>query len=260
MTPRESWSFYHFDRHCYECRQCYDPYAVYKRTAYLCAKGEALARDMATLVHMRNGFIYETLPDRYAEPDRVEVPYGYYRFAKGQLRVFEKKAHHQHRRRRSHKPIVELEQDLDQLNLEERRREDRYYAERLREDALRSEKGYEKARSQSHPHPSERAEIIVNHTPRSTEQEDEKSKRRRHRHSADYRREEEKLGRREKEYHHEEKLDGKEKAYRFEERYPKEKRHRRVENVDVEIVTNGGEKKYRTEIRKPDKHTKGYHY
>lgn len=241
-TETEAWSFYWFETHCRECRQCRDPYAVYKRGDHLCSKGEILARDMAIHVYMREGEIYERVSSSPQDPDRVEIPHNYH-YLQGQLKAIEKME--RRARRHSRRPVV----DVDQAPLrrsDERHREDRYYQSRYSEDKPRSDKKYDRV------HQTERAELVVE-APRSSDKaHDNKDghRRRRHRHSSKYEDEE----RREKEYVLDERPT-EEKEYRREEKYHHERRHSKEleREVIVEDATTGKDTKYRTEIREPEK-------
>lgn len=272
-TEREAWSFYWFETHCKGCPQCCDPYAVYKRGERLCPKGDALARDMSLHVYTYDGEIYERLSNPRKTPDRMEI-LPQYKNLRGQLKAMEKMAKHE--QRRSRRPVVQHDQGPGQ-RVDDRHRDDRYYRERVREEKPKHEKKSEKSR-RSDP------VQIVNVAPRSTEKdrdEKERSGRRRHSHNADHGREhgrdrvaekayvlEERPSRerdhyregRERDYYRE----GKDRDHHREDRYTKDRRHNKENDRGYEplyeVETAGRDKKYRTEIRKPDKEMRRSYY
>lgn len=251
---------------------------------------------------MRHGEIYERLSDPHRAPDRVEIPHGYYNMP-SYLMALEEERRERHERRRSHMPVVQLDQgpghltderqpqmpvfDEDQAPghyREQRRREDRYYRERYREEKPKSNTKHrsseradvivntsrpveeDRPKSDRKYHRSESADVVVNASRQVNTSQDNigRSGRRRHRHSAEYRREDSREARKDKEYVHEDKpmreeQPDKKKTYRSEERQPRERRY--LSEMDVEVNGRREEKKYVTEIRKPDKERrKSYHY
>jgi len=222
---------------------------------------------------MRDGEVYERLEDPSAAPDRVEYPHGYQHFL-GQLKAMEKMA--RHHRRRSHRPVVRLDQGPDH-RVEDRKREDRYY--RDREEKSRPGKIHEKAAR------TEQAEIVVETARPSGRSHDDKdrSTHRRYTHSSKYRGEEAREGRkgeprvreerphREREHRREERpyhvreyrreeRPHHENKYRYEDKHGREQRSRPEKDVDVEIQPSGREQRYKTRTVKPDKeHRKSYY-
>ncbi|KAF1349944.1 hypothetical protein BDV97DRAFT_369441 [Delphinella strobiligena] len=301
-TEQEAWTFWWFETHCQECPQCKDPYQVLRHGGHLCLKGEILGRDVALYIFMSHGEIYERLSNRHRDPDRVEIPHGYYNMPR-YLMAREEERRERHERRRSHMHVVQLDQGPGLLTEQrhpqmpvigedqdparhtvQRRREDRYYQERYREEKPkintkhhRSERAEvvvnasrpveeDRPKSDRKYHRSEGADIIVNASRQVNTSQDNigRSGRRRHRHSAEYRREDSREARRDKEHVHEDKpmredRPDKKKTYRSEERRPRE--HRYLSEMDVEVNGRREEKKYMTEVRKPDKERrKSYHY
>ncbi|KAF2716849.1 hypothetical protein K431DRAFT_234497 [Polychaeton citri CBS 116435] len=73
LSPTESWSLYHFECHARTCRECYNPYDVYRKGHQLCTQGHALAQDVAIHVYYKEGDIYGQ-SDKLV---RVELPHKY---------------------------------------------------------------------------------------------------------------------------------------------------------------------------------------
>ncbi|KXT04702.1 hypothetical protein AC578_2079 [Pseudocercospora eumusae] len=80
LTSIEAWSLYHFEIHARQCRDCFDPYHVYKRRRSLCQAGHGLASDVACHVYYQNGDVYSCSKDSSSSDSelvRVEIPHGY---------------------------------------------------------------------------------------------------------------------------------------------------------------------------------------
>ncbi|EME89301.1 uncharacterized protein MYCFIDRAFT_210049 [Pseudocercospora fijiensis CIRAD86] len=124
LTSIEAWSLYHFEIHARQCRDCYDPYDVYKKRRSLCEVGHGLASDVACHVYYQSGDIYSCSKGD-SELVRVEIPHGY-DHTRLLLKAFDRKL-------RSHRNSAPLVHSYDRSYPVSARR---YYPDGGKEDVL----------------------------------------------------------------------------------------------------------------------------
>ncbi|KAK3115321.1 hypothetical protein LTR53_005448 [Teratosphaeriaceae sp. CCFEE 6253] len=76
LLPIEAWSLYHFETHCRQCTDCYNPLDAPSEGRRLCAAGYGLAQDVAEHVHRRDGAVYSRALENH-KLVRVDLPEGY---------------------------------------------------------------------------------------------------------------------------------------------------------------------------------------